>query len=355
MTDKKNVILVIPAYEPDEKLIELLQNVKLRTEFKIVVVDDGSGEAYTSIFEEAQKYAFVIRYKNNHGKGYALKTAFSYIQNTSSGDTTIVTADSDGQHKVGDIIAVAQTAEKRPDSLILGSRQFAGKVPLKSRLGNSVTRKVFQLFLGTKVGDTQTGLRAFDQKQLPYMLQIEGNRYQYEMNMLLNWTKEKKTIDEQPIETIYLNENAGSHFHPVRDSYEIYKEIIKFSFSSGIGFLVDYFLYAILIILTQGMPLNLSLGISNVTARVVSAIINYSLNRKYVFKDDGNVFKTASQYAILAAVILVLNTLLLSLLVDTFIPNRFIAKIIVEITLFLFSCIAQKKVIFKHKMVKDQC
>lgn len=355
MTDKKNVILVIPAYEPDEKLIQLLQNINTRTEFDIIVVDDGSGEAYTSIFEEAKKYAFVITYKNNHGKGYALKTAFSYIQNTDKGEATIITADSDGQHKVEDIIAVAQTAEKRPDFLILGSRQFAGKVPLKSRLGNSVTRKVFELSLGTRVEDTQTGLRAFDKKQLSYMLHIGGNRYQYEMNMLLNWTKNKKSIYEHPIETIYLNENAGSHFDPVRDSYEIYKEIIKFSFSSGIGFLADYFLYSVLIILTQGMPLNLSLGISNVAARVVSAIINYSLNRKYVFKDDGQVLKTATQYAILATVILILNTLLLSLLVDTVLPNRFIAKIIVEVILFLFSCFAQKKVIFKNKIVKEQC
>lgn len=355
MADRKHVILVIPAYEPDEKMIQLLQNVNSQTEFEIVVVDDGSGEVYAPIFVKAKQYAYVISYKTNQGKGHALKTAFSYIQNACKDETIIVTADSDGQHKVEDIIAVAQVAQARPDSLILGSREFAGKVPLKSRFGNSVTRKVFQLSLGIKVTDTQTGLRAFQSKQLSYMLRIGGNRYQYEMNMLLNWIKDKRTIYEQPIETIYLDENMGSHFHPIKDSYEIYKDIIKFSFSSGIGFLIDYILYSILIIITQGMPVNLGIGISNVSARIVSAVINYYLNRKFVFKDDSNVVKTATQYAILAVIILILNTLLLSLLVDTIIPNRFIAKIIVEIILFLFSCFAQKKVIFKNKIAKEQC
>ncbi|MHC1722701.1 MAG: GtrA family protein [Aminipila sp.] len=355
MIDRKNVILVIPAYEPDEKMIQLLQNINSQAEFKIVVVDDGSGEVYAPIFAEAEQYAYVISYKTNQGKGYALKTAFSHILNAYKDEAIIVTADSDGQHKVEDIVAVVQAAQGRPDSLILGSREFAGKVPLKSRFGNSVTSKVFELSLGTKVGDTQTGLRAFQSKHLPYMLQIGGNRYQFEMNMLLHWVKDKRTIYEQPIETIYLDKNIGSHFHPIKDSYEIYKDIIKFSFSSGIGFLIDYILYSILIIATQGLPVNLSIGISNISARIVSAMINYIINRKFVFKDDGNVLKTATQYAILAFVILILNTLLLSLLVDTFIPNRFIAKIIVELILFLFSCFAQKKVIFKHKIAKEQC
>lgn len=354
MTDVKKVILVIPAYEPDEKLILLLQAVHSQTEFKIIVVDDGSGKVYEPIFQEAEKYAFVISYKTNKGKGYALKNAFSYIQNTYKEEATIVTADSDGQHKAEDIIAVAKTNQSKPEYLTLGCREFIGKVPLKSKIGNVITRRIFQLSMGTRIQDTQTGLRAFDKKQLPFMMQIEGNRYEYEMNMLLYWIRDKRGIAEEPIKTIYLNDNSESHFNPLRDSWMIYREIIKFSFSSGISFVIDYGLYSLLIILTQGMPVNLSIGISNIVSRIVSAAVNYFINRKYVFKDDGNVLKTVVQYSILAVIILILNTLLLSFLIATFIPNRFLAKIIVELTLFILSCLAQKKIIFRNKVAPDQ-
>ncbi|WP_312091378.1 bifunctional glycosyltransferase family 2/GtrA family protein [Aminipila sp.] len=355
MAETKKVFLVIPAFEPDQEMICLIQKVHAQTDFEIIIVDDGSGEAYAPIFKEAGNYAYVISYGINKGKGYALKTAFSYIAKMHSGEGTVVTADSDGQHSLEDITAVAEASVKRPDSLVLGRRQFAGKVPIKSRLGNSVTRKVFELSSGIKVGDTQTGLRGVSVKELPYMIRIEGNRYEYETNMLLYWTRDKKDIYEQPIETIYLNENKGSHFHPLKDSYQIYKEIIKFSFSSGIGFLADYFLYALLIIMTQRLPLNWSVGISNITARIVSAMINYAINRKYVFKDDRKVMKTAVQYIILAVIILILNTLILSLLINTLVPNRFIAKIIAEIILFVFSCFAQKKIIFRKKLAEEGC
>ncbi|QAT43585.1 GtrA family protein [Aminipila luticellarii] len=353
MADKKNMILVIPAYEPDEKMIELLQRIHLGTSMQMIVVDDGSDPSYRGLFKEAEKYAFVITHPSNRGKGSALKTAFSYIQKTYE-EATVVTADSDGQHKAEDILAVAQKNQNNPDTLTLGSRKFVGDVPLKSRLGNGITSKIFEWSSGTKIRDTQTGLRAFDMKQLPFMLSIPGNRYEYEMNMLLYWAKEKKRIDEEPIETIYLDKNTRSHFHPLKDSYHIYKEIIKFSFSSFIGFLVDFMLYSVLIILTKGLSVSWSIGVSNVTARIVSAMVNYYINRKYVFKDEGRVVRTAAQYAVLAAVILVLNTLLLSLLVTTWIPNRFAAKIIVELILFIFSCFVQKKIIFKNKMVQEK-
>lgn len=346
MANQKQVIVVIPAYEPSDELLTLIQEIRSQTPFKVIIVDDGSGSRYAPIFEEARLDAYVIGYKDNEGKGSALKTAFFYILKRYE-EAIIVTADSDGQHRVKDIVAIAEAAKQHPEALVLGIRSFDKQVPVRSRFGNKITSFIFQLSSGIKIKDTQTGLRAFDGKALNYLLKIPGNRYEYEMNMLMNWAKDQKEIYEKPIETIYRNENSSSHFHPVKDSFQIYKEIIKFSCSSLIAFLADYILYALLIVLTNSLPINLSIGISNVGARIMSAILNYNLNRKFVFKSDNNVLKTALQYAALAAGILVLNTLLLTLLVHTCITNQFVAKIVVELVLFTISCTVQKQIIFK--------
>ncbi len=347
MTNQKQVIVVIPAYEPNDELLTLIQKIRTQTSYKVIIVDDGSGTRYAPIFEEARLEAYVIGYKENQGKGSALKTAFSYIQKRYKEEAIIVTADADGQHQVKDIIAVAEDVKQYPKALILGTRSFDKQVPVRSRLGNKITSFIFQLSSGIKIKDTQTGLRAFDGKALSYLLKIQGSHYEYEMNMLMNWAKDQKEIYENPIETIYMKENSSSHFQPIKDSFLIYKEIIKFSCSSFIAFLADYILYALLIILTKGLPINLSIGISNVGSRIMSAILNFNLNRRFVFKSDNNVFKTALQYAALATGILVLNTLLLALLVHTFIANQFIAKIVVELVLFIVSCTVQKQIIFK--------
>ena len=346
MANQKQVIVVIPAYEPSDELLTLIQEIGSQTPFKVIIVDDGSGSRYAPIFEEARLDAYVIGYKDSEGKGSALKTAFSYILKRYE-EAIIVTADSDGQHRVKDIVAIAEAAKQHPEALVLGIRSFDKQVPVRSRFGNKITSFIFQLSSGIKIKDTQTGLRAFDGKALNYLLKIPGNRYEYEMNMLMNWAKDQKEIYEKPIETIYRNENSSSHFHPVKDSFQIYKEIIKFSCSSLIAFLADYILYALLIVLTNSLPINLSIGISNVGARIMSAILNYNLNRKFVFKSDNNVLKTALQYAALAAGILVLNTLFLTLLVHTCITNQFVAKIVVELVLFIISCTVQKQIIFK--------
>jgi len=341
--------LIIPSYEPDEKLICLLQDVSLRTDYEVILVDDGSGAAYDSLFRTSQQYACLLRHPANMGKGCALKTAMRFIRDNGSKESIIITADSDGQHTVRDIQAVREAALHHPECLVLGERRFTGHVPFKSRAGNRITSIVFQMASGNKISDTQTGLRAFSGAYLQYMVSVEGNRYEYETNVLLKWAGDRQPFYEQPIDTIYLDENASSHFHPIRDSFLIYKEILKFTLSSFLSFLLDYGLYSLLIIMTGSLPLNISIGISNVAARCLSGAFNYTLNRRFVFKSNENVARTASQYMLLAASILILNTLLLTLLVNTIVPNRYLAKILVELFLFFFSITVQKRIIFRRK------
>ena len=270
--------IVIPAYQPDNKLITLIEKIHEKSDFHILVIDDGSSLKCQKIFDKAEQYTTVLRHQVNLGKGQALKTAFSYIQEQNIYGT-VVTADADGQHKIWDIFRTANKASENPNKLILGVRAFTGKVPLRSRFGNSLTKALFKLQTGVGVTDTQTGLRAFTTNLIPFMLKIEGQRYEYEMNMLLEATKEYEIL-EVPIETVYINDNEGSHFRPIRDGLMIYKNIFKFSLSSFSSFLVDYLVYAIAILFLPTVPTGLRIFLANGLARVTSSVFNYSTNKK---------------------------------------------------------------------------
>ena len=174
------------------------------------------------------------------------------------------------------------------------------------------------------------------------MLGIPGERYEYEMNVLLELAGARTPIIEEEIETIYLDNNSSSHFDTVRDSWRVYREIHRFSASSLIGFLIDYVVYSALI-LTTG-----SLRLSNIGARVVSASVNYTLNRKFVFRSSRGILISALSYFLLAAAILAGNTLVLEYLVGSLGIGRLFAKILTEILFFAISWSVQRSFIFRR-------
>ena len=339
--------IVIPAYQPDNKLITLIEKIHEKSDFHILVIDDGSSSKCQNIFEKAKQYATVLRHEVNQGKGQALKTAFSYIQEQNIYGT-VVTADADGQHKIWDIFRTTNKASENPNKLILGVRAFTGKVPLRSRFGNSLTKALFKLQTGVGLADTQTGLRAFTTNLIPFMLKIEGKRYEYEMNMLLVATKEYEIV-EVSIETVYINDNEASHFRPIKDGLLIYKNIFKFALSSFSSFLVDYLVYVIAILFLPTVPTGLRIFLANGLARVTSSIFNYSTNKKLVFKNENSLVKTGMGYFGLAVGLFVLDTLLIRLFFTVFGMNLLIAKVIVGILLFAVSWTVQKKFIFKER------
>lgn len=333
-------IALVPAYEPGPELLGILKRLD-DAGFCTIVIDDGSGSEYADLFAEAASSATVLTHTVNQGKGVALKTGLAHIREHFEGTYAVVTMDADGQHRVEDALSLCALAEQYPKELILGSRSLKGNVPLRSQFGNTATRLVYQLSTGSKVHDTQTGLRAFSSELIPELLEISGERYEYEMNVLLEFARKKIPIREMEIPTIYIEENASSHFRAGKDSYLIYKEILRFSASSFIGFLVDYCLYGILLFFTA------NLWLSNVGARVVSAATNYTINRRFVFKSKSGVAKSAVQYFLLAAVILVGNTAMLEVLVNICGIHQMAAKILTEILFFLLSWTVQKFIIFK--------
>ena len=344
--DEIRKIALIPAYEPDEKMINIASEL-FDAGFSVIVVNDGSDPSREDIFSKVKEFATVLVHEKNRGKGAAIKTGFRYIKENAVKPYVVVTVDADGQHKVEDAKRVVARALKNPDCLVLGSRKFTGKVPFRSRFGNAVTRFVYNSASKTSVRDTQTGLRAVTDKFVERMIEIPGDRYEYEMNMLMIFAKEGIDILEVDIETVYLEENASSHFKPLKDSFRIYKEILKFSVSSLIGFVIDIALFSLFVFLWSNEIA------ANVVARVISASVNFTLNRTLVFKSKKPLLPALFEYALLAVFILVFNTLILKGFLELGI-EAFWAKIITEVIMFTVSWLVQRLLIFGKKKEKTK-
>ena len=336
------MIVIIPAYQPDEKLRRLVVSLKETTDYPIVIVNDGSSADKQPLFDSLTQYAKVLVHPVNRGKGAALKTALVYIRDNYPADEGVVTVDADGQHLPKDIVRVAKAWEAAPEKLVLGSRRFTGKVPFKSRAGNAITRGVFALSTGVKVFDTQTGLRAFGVFRIPMMLSMKGERYEYEINVLLYATRHRIPIEEVTIETVYIEDNASSHFHAVRDAWRIYKMILMFAASSLIACGVDYVLVLLISAVTSHLLPRYSLLISVVAARVISSMINYFINCKLVFEHRAK--SSIARYYVLTALLLLLNYVLL-LAVTQLLPLA-IGKIVVEAGLYPLSFYLQRRFVF---------
>lgn len=215
-------IILIPTYNPDERLIKILESIDGK--YDVIVVDDGSPDK--SIIKECEKYAKVISYEENKGKGYAIKEGLKYIKYNYV-NYIVVTMDDDMQHTLKDAIKLCDYVSMHDDEFAIGRRHWDKTTPLASRFGNSIMRKRFKKYTGMSIYDTQNGLRAFSYKLVPYMLSIEGERYEYEMNVLYNLKKNYINYKEIDIETIYIDNNKTSKFRSIKDSLRILKDIKK--------------------------------------------------------------------------------------------------------------------------------
>lgn len=333
--------VLIPAYQPDARLPRLILELhRADPSTKIVVVDDGSGQKFSDIFEaSATAGAHVISYEHNRGKGYALREGFTWIRDV-AGDSPecVVTADADGQHTLNDIFRVGRTCTDTGKS-VLGVREFVGHVPARSRIGNTATSALFWLATGWKLKDTQTGLRAFPVALLPALLEVQGDRYEYELRVLLHLAKFRHPVTQISIETIYEAGNPTSHFRPLQDSARIWAPLLKFAASSGVATVIDYVLVLVLNALTGALFLPV------ITARVVSASVNFAMNRR-VFEATGvPLRRSALRYAALAVAVVAGSYTMLAVLTGIGMP-LWIAKIIADTTMYLVSYSAQSRYVF---------
>lgn len=340
-----NTVIVIPAFEPTEQLPDLIRALKALTPTTpIIVVNDGSSDNKQQLFYEAQSCgAILLEHAINLGKGAALKTAFNYILiEYRHKPMHVVTADADGQHAPADILKVCESLTKEPHKLWIGARKFDENVPLKSQLGNTVTRHVFRFLVGKKLFDTQSGLRGIPFQFLKTLMRVKATRYEFELDMLIEAAKLKLPIEETPIQTIYIDNNAGSHFHPLLDSLRIYFVFIRFCGLSLVTALLDFIVFSIAYLLAGHIFL------SFVIARLVAGSFNFMMGKRWIFYSKASVLPEALKFSTLVIVLMTLSYLAVNALTLHTGLNVFVSKILVEGSLFLISFAAQQLFVFNR-------
>lgn len=349
------MIILIPAYKPDQSLVRLARALHAQDpDAEILVIDDGSGSAYAPIFTELRIDGVTVQtHPANRGKGAALRTGIAWAKANRPGEV-IVTADADGQHLPQDIFRVGVRTETAAvagqRSIILGVRtkpdpnagEEGTKVPLRSKIGNSTTVGFFALATGARVADTQTGLRGFTPQILDWLLQIPGDKYEYEFSMLLRATRADVELVQVPIVKVYEPGNPTSHFRPLQDSALIYAPLLAFLASSFLtGFLVDAI--ALFVLVGMGAPLLAAV----VGARIISALTNFTVNR--MLMHDGGARPSASsslvRYTVLAVGILAANAALMEALTGLG-ASLLVAKILTELVLIPVSFAVQRRWVF---------
>ncbi len=356
------MIILIPSLEPDHRLPELVRLLRgeLRggglsgeaSGVRILIVDDGSGPDYEGTFAEAAAAgAVVIGYSTNRGKGFALRHGFEWCLANAPGET-VVCADSDGQHTPADIARVAEESERNPEALVLGVRGFVGDVPLRSRFGNTMSALAFRLASGVQVGDTQTGLRAYGACQLPELMEVPGDRFEWEQNALLMAARGGREIVQLPIATVYLDENASSHFRPLADSYRVFRSllggaglgaragVLKFAGSGLVAWSLEMVLFLVL-------QVHIGVVLAVVLARLTSASVNFAMNKFAVFGERSreNTHRQVVGYVTLAAILLVSTAVGVKVLTSIGL-TAWLAKLVMDISGLVVSFRVQSRVIF---------
>lgn len=342
----KKQLIIIPAYQPLDSLVPLTKEIMTLFE-NVLVVDDGGGEKYAYIFDQLKEMgAIVVAHAINQGKGRALKSAINYcLLNPELAKAGVITVDADGQHRPEDIVKIADAMEANPDAVVMGCRAFdANNIPFRSRMGNGISRKVYKWACGIDVSDTQTGLRGLPYSFLEIAARCEGEKYEYETNMLLDIKSNNVPMKEVTIQTVYENNNESSHFNPVRDSIRIYSIILKYSFSSLFSALIDYIIFII------AHACGAKIMAATYIARACSCLVNFTLNKKMVFKGEGKVAVQLAKYLVLVVISGTISgwaVTNLSQLLPMIAPV--IIKVPVEVILYIFNYAVQRAFIFNNK------
>ena len=351
--DEKNVrfnaTVIVPSLNPDEKLRGVVDGLLAEGFDDIIVIDDGSAPEYKCNFPEPSDKVTLLVHEVNRGKGAAMKTAFRHFLDRPVQRAGVVTVDGDGQHRAEDVVNCVRAMLEGEPALVMGCRNFdLPHVPPRSRKGNKITSAVFKLLFGMTLSDTQTGLRAIRTEHIPVMLEVEGDRYEYETNMLMALKPASIPVKEVKIETVYINDNETSHFRVVRDSVRIYGLIIKFLLSSVAATVVDHVAHFLFLALLFAGNEFLAAGV----ARIISSVVNFFINKEAVFKGKGSTAKFLVRYYLLAIPILLISATVvhfISMLFGDADLIKAIVKIPVDLILFVASFRVQREWVFSDK------
>jgi glycosyltransferase involved in cell wall biosynthesis len=193
------LVAIIPAYNEEKTIAQVIEATKKYVE-EVIVIDDSSKDG---TFKKAQeKGAKVYRHSINRGLGGALGTGIQAA--LLRGADIIVTLDADGQHDPNDIPNLVEPIIKNEAQIVIGSRLISknGKMPIERKIANWIGNIVTFLLFGIRVSDSQSGLRCFD-RETAKLLQIKTNGMEVSSEIIKEIRVHRLRLREIPIKPIY--------------------------------------------------------------------------------------------------------------------------------------------------------
>lgn len=213
-----SIYIVIPGYNEEKYIVEVIRKVKEFTP-NIIFVDDGSSDNTVELAKKEIEHVLV--HKVNLGKGSALKTGCEYAFDVLNADAVVV-MDADDQHDPAElpefIKALADGAE-----VVLGVRAVDSSMPQVRRLGNKFLSGLVKLLFGVYIPDILSGYKAFTKKSYKF-LSWTSQQYGVEAELAIRIAKFKVPFKKVKIKTIYHDFDRGM---TMLDSLEIIVQIIS--------------------------------------------------------------------------------------------------------------------------------
>lgn len=356
MEKYNKIVIIIPALNPDIKLLDTAKGLIKAGFSNMILVNDGSNltcqpvfDAVKELFTSGGGQIKIIKHSINLGQGRAYKSALNYYLCKYS-DGSIIECDADGQHRIKDIVRCADLLLEHPDHFILGVRNFNEKgIPFRSRFGNKCTNLFFRFFCGINIRDTQTGLKGIPYSLVKYLIEAPGERYEYATSVLLEVNKRSIPIYQFDIETIYINNNESSHFNPILDSIRIYSLLLKYMLASLSAFIIDIVMFAFFVSLYSFSFSEKYIVLATYSSKILSCSYSYIINKKLVFETQGKHLIYVLRFVLLCIVQASISALLVTCLFRWFMQNEVLTKVVVDAVLFFFSFKLQQRWVFQKK------
>jgi len=352
------IALIIPSYNPDDRLYGTVKALSELEADVIVIVNDGSHAVYDSVFCDLAKMDGVIllRHETNQGKGAALKTAMRYCLASIAGLRGVIFVDGDGHHRPEDVVSCAQKLQAS-GQVILGQRGRKDRtLSRRGHLGNRLTSMAISCVCDFDIPDPLTGLRGIPVRYLPILLETKGDAYDFETNMILDFKRYGIPFRTFPIVGEYYADGSTSHYRPARDTLKIVAELLRFfrqQFkylgSSMVCYLAEYILFRLFL---AYLPV-VGVTFSNYISRVLAGSANFLINKNIVFGVKKNHLRTILKYISVVLLVMLISTeliVLINLIFHT--EKNTVAKFIkipVDVLMFFFSYYLQKKWVFQDK------
>ena len=206
--DREEILAIIPAFNEQEKIGQVVKNIKeAENKIDILVIDDGSTDS--TAYQSGLAGAKVIRLSSNMGYGVALQTGYKYA--FERGYDFVVQLDGDGQHDPAEIHRFVARAERVGADIVVGCRMGnVGSMPVVRKWTNLLTSAILSRLAHARIRDSQSGYRLIRVRVLRSVSLVSQN-YDLESEILVRAARKGFRISEVPVRTIYTGSPSSIH------------------------------------------------------------------------------------------------------------------------------------------------